>query len=953
MATKITRDILEAYLYCKTKAHLKLAGQRGTASAYESYLLDKRREGRQLLLDRVHSRREGQGEDVLRDVILTRSVLEQGAAFILDASAEDALSSFSFDALARCPGPSALGDFHYVPIIYHEGEKPRQEQRTLLAVLGHAIGEAQGRQPDFGIIYFGDRGRRTKVRLTQQLRDRAITVLRGIEDLRRDGKPPRLMLVSHCQVCEFRERCRRQAEEKDDLSLLGGMGEKEIRKLNRKGIFTITQLSCTFRFRKRGKRVKRQNHPHYFALQAAAIRDRKTYVLKAPSPTPRPVRIYFDVEGYADRSFAYLFGLIVDERGSESRHSFWADSLCEEQAAFGEVLRIIGQYDDFTLIHYGSYEASLLRRMKKAFGGDPTFEKVLARAVNLLPIISSHVYFPVHSNGLKSIGKHLGSTWTDPDASGLKSIVVRDAWERTHCPDTKRDLERYNMEDCAALKLAAETVFAICEAMPISQGEQDVAIARCVVARAEDINAVTTRREFGKASFVLDDLEFINGCAYFDYQRERVFLRANRARRTAADKSNRRRRRKPRVDRTIRVTCQKCPRCDSREIARIAGRPHTKLSYDLKLSGTGIRRQVIACTAVVHHCRDCSTTFLPPRYKKRDKHFHGLKSWAIYQHVVHRVSFQRIEAMIEECFGLRVHYEEIHHFKVLMAHYYRSTYGKILAGLVKGDLIHCDETHVNFQTGKGYVWVLANMENSLYVYRPTRDGEWLQDLLLGFKGVLVSDFYTAYDSMSCEQQKCLVHLIRDMNQDLLSSPYDDEFRSLIAEFGALLRGIVSTIDRFGLRHRHLHKHEPEVSRFYRRLEGRSFNSELALGYRKRLEKYRDKLFTFLRHDGIPWNNNNAEHALRPYANYRKTSDGMMTESGLRDYLVLLTISQTCRYRGISFLRFLLSQQRDIDRFQDRGKIVYPKPSLQVYPEGFFSFPRKGKPREQKPLYPNG
>jgi len=32
MATKIARDVLEGYLHCKTKAHLKLAGQQGSKS---------------------------------------------------------------------------------------------------------------------------------------------------------------------------------------------------------------------------------------------------------------------------------------------------------------------------------------------------------------------------------------------------------------------------------------------------------------------------------------------------------------------------------------------------------------------------------------------------------------------------------------------------------------------------------------------------------------------------------------------------------------------------------------------------------------------------------------------------------------------------------------------------------------------------------------------------------
>ena len=36
MATKITRDIIESYLNCKYKGHLKLAGESGTQSDYEA-----------------------------------------------------------------------------------------------------------------------------------------------------------------------------------------------------------------------------------------------------------------------------------------------------------------------------------------------------------------------------------------------------------------------------------------------------------------------------------------------------------------------------------------------------------------------------------------------------------------------------------------------------------------------------------------------------------------------------------------------------------------------------------------------------------------------------------------------------------------------------------------------------------------------------------------------------
>jgi hypothetical protein len=103
------------------------------------------------------------------------------------------------------------------------------------------------------------------------------------------------------------------------------------------------------------------------------------------------------------------------------------------------------------------------------------------------------------------------------------------------------------------------------------------------------------------------------------------------------------------------------------------------------------------------------------------------------------------------------------------------------------------------------------------------------------------------------------------------------------------------------------------------VETQQYRSELAESYQKPLPKNREGLFTFLQHDGVPWNNNNAEHAIHRFAYYRTISDGKMTELGLDDYLVLLSVYQTCRYRGMSFLKFLLSREEDIDRFIEGGQ----------------------------------
>jgi hypothetical protein len=61
---------------------------------------------------------------------------------------------------------------------------------------------------------------------------------------------------------------------------------------------------------------------------------------------------------------------------------------------------------------------------------------------------------------------------------------------------------------------------------------------------------------------------------------------------------------------------------------------------------------------------------------------------------------------------------------------------------------------------------------------------------------------------------------------------------------------------------------------------------------------------------------------------------MLGEQRLSEYLVLLSLQETCKCRGVSFLKFLLSQEDDVEAFCQHGRTKNPRPTLEVYPEGF-------------------
>src|ERR1019366_7400281 len=115
---------------------------------------------------------------------------------------------------------------------------------------------------------------------------------------------------------------------------IANLSEKERKKQHDKGIFTVTQLSFTFRPR---RRVTSLSVHHQYALKALAIRTNKIHVLGSVTPDSKPVTpVYIDVEGDPDREFYYLIGLRLPRDGSPTQHPFWADDPAPERTIWTE-----------------------------------------------------------------------------------------------------------------------------------------------------------------------------------------------------------------------------------------------------------------------------------------------------------------------------------------------------------------------------------------------------------------------------------------------------------------------------------------------------------------------------------------------------------------------------------------------------------------------------------------
>jgi len=261
----------------------------------------------------------------------------------------------------------------------------------------------------------------------------------------RSREPPPLVLNRHCAVCDFQPRCRRLAIERDDLSLLSAMTGKERAKYNAKGVFSITQLSYSYRPRrrkrnrsdaesskktgKRGTPIVRNDHK----LKALAVKKNQIHVVGAPSLKFDGTPTFLDVEGMPDRDFYYLVGLRFERDGEHVERSFWADGLDGERTIWDNCLRELKAIGNAQIVSYGAYEIRFLRQMRARYilaPDDVEFvDRLIGMSVNLVGCIYGKIIFRRFRTASRKSADTSGSSGTGRGLLAPPAPSLRRAWE--------------------------------------------------------------------------------------------------------------------------------------------------------------------------------------------------------------------------------------------------------------------------------------------------------------------------------------------------------------------------------------------------------------------------------------------------------------------------------------------------------------------------------------------
>ncbi|WFU45593.1 hypothetical protein QA640_47230 (plasmid) [Bradyrhizobium sp. CB82] len=303
--TPLTNEIFEAALQCETKAYLLLNGAQSAPSGIADW---QRRRTETFTRAEQHrfraSLREG---EYYVGTPPQQALQQQPYRVVFNCVTIVSDIQARVHALMLNHSTSDTADTVYSPIRFVPNQKLSAADKLLLAFDALAISRLTGIRPRVGKIIHGAEHASTTISLPKLIEVARPLITKTIVR-HANATPPPLILNKHCPACEFRDRCRQIAGEKDELSLLANISEKERKKFNDKVIFTVTQLSYTFRPRRRPVRHRSRAPKYEPALKALAIRKNRVHVVGTPSFSIPQNPVYLDVEGDPDRDFYYLIG---------------------------------------------------------------------------------------------------------------------------------------------------------------------------------------------------------------------------------------------------------------------------------------------------------------------------------------------------------------------------------------------------------------------------------------------------------------------------------------------------------------------------------------------------------------------------------------------------------------------------------------------------------------------
>ena len=271
-------------------------------------------------------------------------------------------------------------------------------------------------------------------------------------------------------------------------------------------------------------------------------------------------------------------------------------------------------------------------------------------------------------------------------------------------------------------------------------------------------------------------------------------------------------------------------------------------------------------------------------------------------HEVGRLPLEQIQWLLSSFHKLKLSVGEIVRVLHIVAGKAAGTKARLREELRSSPVVHADETGWRQDGQNGYLWSFSGEQVHYVAAEASRASEVVRRVLgEDFRGVLVSDFYSAYNFLDCPHQRCWVHLLRDVHELTERHPQDKG----VAQWAEAVHELYLEAKATSQRDKDLPREERAAAR--QGLEERLLG--LATPYLKadvpqrvlcqRIDRFLAELLTFVELPMVPSDNNAAERAIRPQVVARKISGGTRSPKGSATKATLATLFSTWHLRGLN------------------------------------------------------
>lgn len=253
-------------------------------------------------------------------------------------------------------------------------------------------------------------------------------------------------------------------------------------------------------------------------------------------------------------------------------------------------------------------------------------------------------------------------------------------------------------------------------------------------------------------------------------------------------------------------------------------------------------------------------------------------------------------------------------------------YDQIVQEARSSAYLHADETGWRVNGVTNWLWCFTNDRLTCFMIDKSRGSPALKRFFGDiFEGVLITDFWRAYDKISRYHQACFVHFFREITA-ITEKNTSEEWLAFRKKLVRWMRDALRLEEREGISQE---KEEALKKRLYLRLGefiATQFQDKDCRRIRKRLKSFENCLLTFLDYEEVPADNNKAEREIRPAVIIRKNSCHNKSEKGALTQAVLMTVYRTLKIRGHNPISTIVHA---LSHFIEKGVLPQlPEPALQ-------------------------